>query len=177
MNQHGVFVLRYRTDLRARGLLERDGALVAIRWVGPVWNDGFDNGRVLFVVPSAPTPPRALEEADPGDEGEAVLTPRFLSEIRRTSTQDEVELLRTYLPKGEAATWAIRVDQRALDPLPLPEQAAPETSTPAVPAVARTPLERSQLIGAAGVLFVLYSLLCLLKARQVARPLCRNAQT
>lgn len=165
-----VFVLRYRTDLRARGMIERDGSMVAIRWVNPTWDDGFDNARVLFVVPSAPTPPRALDNAsaEPA-ENEAVLLPRYLSEVRRAADADEIELLRSYLPKGEAVAWSIRVDPRALEPLPAPTPAAIEPQAVPGRTSVSSAVARSWLVGAAATLLLIYTLLTLFKARQVAR--------
>lgn len=166
-----VFVVRYRTDLRARGLLQRDGAMVEVRWTGPEWEDGFDNARVLFVVPAAPTAPRSTDDAsaeDPAEE-DAVLAPRFLSEVRRGSDADEVELLRSYAPKGERIVWAVRVDQRALDPLPQAAPVAPARAYPPRVQLTQDPVERGWLIGCAAALFLIFTLLVLVRARQVAR--------
>lgn len=165
-----VLVVRYRTDLRARGLLERDGAMVTVRWTSPIWDDGFDNARVLFVVPAAPTAPRVVDEPNgEHDDDDGVLLPRYLSEVRRAAHTDEVELLRSYLPKGEAVPWAIRVDQRALDPLPAPEQVVAVPAPQRIGVFAPSAFERSWLIAVAVTLWLFYSLLVALKARQVAR--------
>jgi len=162
-----LFVLRYRTDLRARGAITRDGAMVRVQWDGPVFDDGFDNARVTFQLPAAPTPPRAVQETVPEDDRS--LSASFLSEVRRGTEHDELELLRTYVSKAEPISWAVRVDQRALDPLPPEEAASAEPSMPqgAVFAVKGRPPK--WLAAAGGGLFLFYLLLVWLKAREVKR--------
>jgi len=163
-----LFVFRYRTDLRARDLIHRDGAMVRIHWDGPIFDDGFDNARVVFQLPAAPTPPRVPQEVV-ADEDRS-LSASFLSEVRRGSEHDEIELLRSYAAKGEPIRWSVRVDQRALEPLPEAEReeiepaAAPNTI---VYAAKGAPLERLAAVG--GGLFLLYLLLVWLKSREVGR--------
>ncbi len=166
-----VFVLRYRTDLAVRGLLERDGSMVQIRWTSPAWDDGFDNARTTFALPAAPTPPQAVELSEAGEHGdEAPMAPTFLSEVRRGSETDEIELLRSYAPKGEAIIWAIRVDPRALDPLPKAEpEPPPAPDESAVLALPSEPTGRAWWVGIAVALLVIYTVLVAVKGRQVAR--------
>ena len=123
-----VFVLRYRTDLRARGMLETP----TVRWCasrGTVRCSTTDSTTHAppSSFPAAPSPPRALEDqvvqdgddssADM-DDAEATLPATYLWELRRGSEHDELELLRTYAPEAESVPWVIRVDPRALEPLP-----------------------------------------------------------
>jgi hypothetical protein len=176
-----VLVLRYQTDLRARGLIERDGAFVRVSWRGPLFDDGFDNARTTFLVPAAPTPPRPVEQLPtPADEEEGddeTLPPTFLSEVRRGDPQDEVELLRTFAPKGEVVVWAIRVDPRAFAaPLaaPVPDNAA----APPLEAPSQAPLPRELsplTMGLAAGLFALVLLLVGLRGYEV-RKLARASR-
>jgi len=162
-----LFVLRYRTDLRARGLIQRDGAMVRIRWDGPSFDDGFDNARTIFVLPAAPTAPRAVEQPT-GAEDEDTLPSTYLSEVRRGSEQDEVELMRTYAPKEASIPWSVRVDPRALAPLPRPSEPATTASRPDDDsAVAK--IDRDIMLAIGGALFLFYLLLVWLKGREVAR--------
>ena len=163
-----LLVVRYRTDLRARDLFERDGAMVRLAWTWPVFADGFDNGRVTFSLPHAPTPPRgagAALDAD-GDDGSA---PTYLTEVRKGSEQDEIELLRPYVPQGEAVTWIIRMDPRAIEPLPREEQETGGVARVGAAPTAAAPWRREILLGAGGALFLLCMLLVWLKGREVAK--------
>jgi hypothetical protein len=170
-----VLVVRYRTDLRARGLVAVDGALERVRWLGPRWPQGFDNPRVVFLIPSAPTAPQAVEDPEPAGDApdDAGGSPVFLADVRRGIAADEVELLRTYAPRGEALEWVVRVDPRAFE-----GRAAPTTTVP--PDVDGAPLaappegpvwrapDRRMLVAAAA-LFLFYLALMLLKSREVRR--------
>jgi hypothetical protein len=162
-----LFVIRYRTDLRARGAIVRDGAMVRVQWDGPIFDDGFDSARVIFQLPAAPTPPRAVQETAPEDDRS--LSVSFLSEVRRGTEHDELELLRSYAAKAEPISWAVRVDQRAIDPLPPEDTGAAEPVAPqTVASVAKGRSPRWLAVGSAG-LFLFYLLLVWLKAREVKR--------
>jgi len=161
-----VFVIRYRTDLLARDMIVRDGAMVRLEWVGPVFDDGFDSARVTFVVPAAPTPPRAAQDVGSAEDEGAELAATYLSQVRRGSEQTEIELMRPYATQKEAIPWAIRLDQRAL--LPLPETSV-ETERQAPASVAELRQRRPWLLGIGGGLFLLYFLLVWTKARQLRR--------
>jgi hypothetical protein len=156
-----VFVFRYRTDLKGRGLLRREGALMLVEWRGPRIGVGLDNARVVFSMPPAPTPPRAAELDDAG-EGSA-----FLSELRRSSDADELELVRTYAPEGARITWTIRADPRAVEGLPPPVDGSAVTPPPATPVHALLPKRGLAVLG--GVLFFAFALLVGMKSRQVQR--------
>ena len=160
-----VLVFRYQTDLRGRGLVKRDGAMVRVDWHGPIWDDGFDKARTTFIVPSAPTPPRAVERPH-GEDEEASLTALYLSEVRRGSEQDEVELLRAYAQKSASVPWAIRVDQRALDPLPR-ATTSDQPASVEQPAARAHPQDQRLLLGIGGGLWLLFTLLVGLKGREV----------
>ncbi len=162
-----LFVLRYRTDLRARGLISRDGAMVRVQWDGPIFDDGFDNARIVFQLPAAPTPPRAAQQVVAEDDRS--LEGSFLSEVRRGTERDEIELLRSYAAKGEPISWAVRVDQRALDPLPVVESDAVEEAEPIPVAFAAKGRAPKWLAAVGAGLFLFYLLLVWLKSREVTR--------
>ena len=117
----GVYVIlvRYGTHLAVQR--PGGGALARLSWRSPVWEDGFDSARVTFDLPAAPTEPRPDDAVEPAAEGTPG-TPTVLSTVRRGAARDQIELLRPYAPKGEAITWAIRAEPRALQ---APPAAAP----------------------------------------------------
>jgi hypothetical protein len=163
-----VLVLRYRTSLRARGLLQRAGAFTSLRWTGPMIEDGFDNPRVIFVLPAAPTAPRAVEGAgaeEDGDDGPS----GFLSEVRRGQDHDEVEILRTYAPQQMPITWVVSMDPRALgDAVGSEDAGRPAASGMLVLPVAYPVRDlRALALGAAAFLF--YAALVALRCREVGK--------
>jgi hypothetical protein len=172
-----MLLVRYRTDLKARGLLKLDGTMGRLAWEGPTWADGLDSLRATFELPSAPTPPRVLDAAhDPHDEN-AAPPPSFLSTVRRGSERDEIELIRTYAPKGEPVAWSLLVDARAFRPPPAPPAARSSLPVPEAAKGLLTPdRERTLLLAGVGVGFLVFSLLVAFKAREAAR-LARAAGT
>ena len=163
-----VLVLRYRIDLRASGRIRRDGGRVRIDWRGPRFDDGFDNGRVTFVIPAAPTAPRGVEQPQPQQGGgEVTMAPTYLFEVRRTDQYDEVEIMRPFIRKDEAVAWAVRVDLRAIANVPTPAAAERINATPANAGLPSRP-SRKWWAAAAG-LFFFYAMLVWLKAREVRR--------
>ena len=163
-----VFVVRYRTDLRARGLIRRDGALVQAAWTGPIWEDGFDNTRITFVLPHAPTSPRAVEPTS--EDGDETLAPTVLSEVRRSDEHDEIELLRTYAREKEPIEWIVQIDPRALAPLPKPaaDDVVPPPDSEKAQGV-ELPWSRNVTLGIAAGILLLFTLLVALKDRYVRR--------
>ncbi len=165
-----VLVLRYETDLRQRGLIQRDGSLLRIRYPGLRFEDGLPNARATFVLPAAPTAPRAIENLEHIGRGDDVTVPSvYLSEVRRGAERDEVEILRSYAPAGESVPWIVRVDQRSLDPLPRLVPILPERHDGRVISLVRKPHARVWIFAIGGLLFIVYALLVVLKARSVAR--------
>jgi membrane protein implicated in regulation of membrane protease activity len=162
----GVYVIlvRYTTRLLGRGA--PDGALTRIAWRGPIWDDGFDSARVTFDLPAAPTPPRA-DSAEPTDGLGGGKSPLVISNLRRGTSRDQLELLRPYAPKGESITWAVRVDARALAPVAAapPPKGVRETIDGAL----GEPAQRALLALAALSLFLFYSSLVALKSVETAR--------
>jgi hypothetical protein len=171
-----TLLVRYKTDLMARGLIKLDGAMGTVTWRGPAWDDGLDSARATFELPSAPTPPRTFEASvDPHDES-APPPPSVLSTVRRGTERDEIELIRTYAPKGEPIVWAVRVDARAFRAAP--EAASrPSLALPEGAGELLTPERRPTFMLALGAgLFLLFSVLVALKAREAMR-LARAAGT
>jgi hypothetical protein len=154
-----VFVFRYRTDLKARGLVRREGAMLLAEWRGPSLGVGLDNLRTVWRLPPAPTAPRASE---PSDDGDAT---GFLSEVRRAADGDEIELLRTYAPEGARVLWTVRADPRAIEGLAGPIDAAVPTVLVLTPV--KELVSRRALHVAAALLLVAIAALVGAKAREV----------
>ena len=102
------FALNVRADLVASHAITRDGATWRMGWSAPVAVDGFDGARTLFVLPAAPDPPRPIV-ADTGAVDDSVVTA-----LHRGVTQDSLELVRPHVARGEAVSWTLRLDPRAL---------------------------------------------------------------
>ena len=119
----------------------------------PQLADGFDNARTTFILPAAPSAPRAATvELDEGQgEGEDELAPTALSDVRQGTENDEIELLRTYAQQEVAIRWSIRFDPRAVAPLPRPKEltAAAQIAPHKTAAKSKLPA-REVLWGAAG---------------------------
>jgi hypothetical protein len=103
-----AFDVRWSVDLAGSRALVRDGSTWRLSWSAPVASDGFDSGRTVFDIPSAPDAPRPIL-ADTGavDEG-------AVSSLRREPGRDVLELVRPHVARGEASSWTVRVDPRAL---------------------------------------------------------------
>jgi hypothetical protein len=162
-----VFRVRYRRALVPGEDVRRDGAMMRVRLLDAVWTEGRDNARCVFVLPSAPTEPRApslstrVDPSAPFDANDGV----FISETHRSADHDEVVLTRPHVARGEAVAWTVLVDPRALGPAEIPEvRAAP----PAPPRVDR-PGQRALYAAGAALLLFGFSVLVAIKARQVAR--------
>jgi len=167
---HGTFLfhVRYRKNLLADGI-RRDGAMLRIRWAGPTWPEGVDNERCTFVIPSAPTEPRAGSDRSGPDQAqsddfETEAAGALVSEVRRFADRDEVELVRPHVARMEAVSWSIRVDPRAFGGVGGSE---PRASGPTSGKIAAPPEERAIWIGIACAIAALFSALVALKARQV----------
>ncbi|MET0593725.1 MAG: hypothetical protein ABW133_13560, partial [Polyangiaceae bacterium] len=111
-----VFRVRYQRALVAGDDVRRDGAMLRVRWTDASWPEGRDNVRAVFVLPAAPTEPRApsfLARSDsnaPFEPNDGV----FLTETKRAADHDEVLLVRPHVARGEAVAWTVYVDPRAL---------------------------------------------------------------
>lgn len=150
-------IVKYRVDLVATKMLSRDGALWKLAWTSPVAIEGQDGARVTFDLPAGPTEPRLAGTDD------SVTT---LSTLRRGADRDELELVRAHVPRGEAATWAVRVDPKAF-----PRVVSPELR-PAPPREVETPAmlssSFSHVLVPAGMAVIAGLLAALLRAKQRA---------
>ena len=170
----GVFVfrIRYRRALLPGDDIRRDGAMLRLRWTGPSWPEGRDNVGCTIVLPSSPTEPRAptitarSDRTSAEDAAEGV----FFTETRRSADHDEITLLRPHVARGEAVTWTVYVDPRALADVNEPglRPTPPEAPRAELPAE-----KRALYAGAAALLLFGFSLLVGAKAWQVSR-LCRG---
>jgi len=172
------FLLRfgYRTELRARGLIQPLAAERGARlsWVGPRFDDGVDSVTVIVRAPAAASP---LSVADTGENERYGA---IVSELRRSRDRDELELVRAHVARDEAMRWEIELDG-AFAGESVAARAAPSVDASRaqvspvdavldmapVPASRRgpQPLDIAALVGVG----VVYAALVLLKARAVAR--------
>jgi hypothetical protein len=115
-----AFVVRYRTDLRARGLLNERANSVVLGWTGPRLASGIDGVRTILHLPAGdPAPRLPTLGADDPDPGFGVL----VAGVRRTPRGDEIELVRSHVAKGEPVLWRVEASALAFEPL---AQALPE---------------------------------------------------
>ena len=166
-----VFRFRYRTDLVKSGALERDGAMLRLRWLGPKLPNGLDAARCTLSLPTSPGEPRAATDRRDGDlsddDGLSLSgAGAFLTTSRRFPDHDEIELLRPHVARGEQVAWTARLDPRALgavnDPRLRPPPAAAVQSV-----VQHRPRERQVFLAVAAGLAILFSALTGIKAGQV----------
>ncbi len=113
----GVYVVdvKYTLDLVATKLLTRDGAMLRLSWTSPPARSGQDGARVVFEFPPAQTEPRLAA-------GDGTTT---LTTTKRSAERDELELVRAHVPRGEAVTWTVRVDPKALSDVTAPDLRPP----------------------------------------------------
>lgn len=105
-----VAVVRYKTDLVARGAIRMEGVSARIDWTGPSWEDGLESTRAVFEVPNGTRPPETIE---PGDDT-AGASGTFLTNVTRRPGTDLVEVVRPYASRGERVTWSLRLDAKAI---------------------------------------------------------------
>jgi hypothetical protein len=171
--RRGVYdlVVTYDVDLLKQNGVTRDGSLLLLSWIGPRWDDGIDNMRTTFAVPSSGTDPRAVGEVQlEGPNDELVTAPlgAFLSTLTRLPEFDELELVRPHVASGEAVAWKVRVD-----PSVLGEVQDPRLKPPPPPEVVLiSPERRATYLGIGGAIAVLFSVLLTLKHHQVVQS-CR----
>lgn len=168
----GTFVVRFRyhTDLAKRGMLERDGAMVRVRFLGAKWASGVDSAKATFVFPSAPTEPKpASDRPIDGAEGDLALSGAgaFLSTVKRNPTTDELELVRAHVARGEQVAWTARVDPKAFAGISDPRIKPPPAA--AVQSIVRDePRERPVFLSVSLGVAILFTALMGLKTREVA---------
>jgi hypothetical protein len=153
----GAYVVdvKYKLDLVATNLLTRDGAMWKIAWTAPPAPEGHDGARVVFELPSAPTEPRLAAAAE---------STTTLATLRRTTGRDELELVRAHVPRGEAVTWAARVDPKAFPRVTSPELRPPPPVETAPPAILGTNARRALV--AVGFALLAFAFAALLDRKQ-----------
>jgi hypothetical protein len=149
--------VKYRLDLVATKMLSRDGAMWKLAWTLPPVSEGQDGARVVFDFPAAPTEPRLAA----GDASATTLTT-----LRRSTEQDEIELVRAHVPRGEAATWALRVDPKAFPRVTAPDLRPPPPPAPPAPSLLDSNLSR--VLVALGLAALAGGLAALLRDKQGA---------
>jgi hypothetical protein len=166
-----TFKLSYKVDLTRPANLDRDSAMWRLTWVSPPSQEGRDVAKVVFELPSAPTPPKVapfdpLPGAPAGAVADELTT---MANVRRMPDHDAIELVRPHVARGESVRWAVRVDPKAFPKLQA--EVAPaaivhgaEPAPVASPRVARWVL--AALVVALGVAF---GLLVRAKDSDVAR--------
>lgn len=162
------FEFGYHLDLLERGWLERRGDNARLSWVQPRFTSGIDAARVLFRVPRGDREPQL-----PSDESAS--SGVLLTDVRRGTHRDEVQLVRAHVARGEPAVWQLDVPASVFPPL------GPDTdTTPAsvrggsAPARLSVLPKTSQWMWGLGVLVgMLFTALQLVKWRAVARNCSR----
>jgi hypothetical protein len=126
-----LFSFRYRTDLAARRVLVRNGESFVLSWTGPRLPGGVDGVRTIVRLPAADAPPRLpLATSDDAQPAFGVL----VSGVRKTATGDEIELLRSYVSKGEPPLFRVEASASAFpELLAPPETAAEKAAAPKPP--------------------------------------------
>jgi hypothetical protein len=119
--------LRYRVDFAKQHLFARDDSTVHFSWQGPHWPDGFDGGKVTFVLPAGVVEPR-VGLADPagGELGTQAVEGVALVALQRSPELDRLEITRPHVAHGDDSTWIVHLDPRAMPTvsahLPRPER-------------------------------------------------------
>jgi hypothetical protein len=119
----------YQTQLLRRGLIRSlpRAQRAELAWTGPSFDDGLDSVTLVVRTDSAATAPEALDpnaeltgapaapdgaRATPGNYG--IVT----STLRRSTEQDELELVRAHVARHEAPRWRVLLDDGLFDSAP-----------------------------------------------------------
>lgn len=168
---HGTYVfhVRYRTNLLGAGAIDRDGAMLRLRWVGASFPEGLDAEHCTIVLPASPTAPRAGASVSTGDGDDAAFTTgdawSSLARVKRDADHDEIDLVRPHVARGERPTWTIRFDPKAMGQT----IAAPPPAAAASPISIARPAERPASYAALFAVLVLAAGVVAQKASSVAR--------
>lgn len=166
----GTFVFRFRhrtAQIKTMGL-ERDGAMVRVRYQSPKWPGALDSAKCTFLLDAGAAEPRpATDRVGDGDGPMAVAGTSFLSTLRRKPGKDEIDLIRPHVSRGEPVTWAIRVDPKAL-PGVTDARVLPLPATLVKAQVQEAPEDRAVLFSIALGVALLFTALMGIKCKQVA---------
>jgi hypothetical protein len=154
-----TFDVRWRVDLVATHALSRDGATWRLAWSAPVATDGFDAARTTFELPAAPDAPVAIV-ADTGAVDDAAV-----ASLKREPGEDDLELVRPHVARGEAPQWTLRIDPRAV-PLIVDPVLRPPSEAKPPPEPDR--IAESLVVGAVGALAILFGLAVRVRGRRYA---------
>lgn len=152
----------YRTQLLERGLLRAlgDGS-AELRWLGPRFDDGVDSVTLLVRSAAGARAPEAAQDAAVAASGANFGI--VMSTLRRSQAEDELELVRAHVARGEATVWRVSLDARLFPALAASQlgssapalTAALEESAPRAPALGPQPRELLPWLGAGGLLYAL----------------------
>lgn len=162
---------RYRTSLSGAGRIHPGTRETEVEWTGIGFPDGIDSARVVFRLPRGRTPPR-LGTSGPSDGAEGVADDRggvFLSTLRRSADNDELDVVRPHVAKNEVVLWRVVADRAVFD-LASADPVPPSAPVPAVIVPAGAPRHapaRSLSLILGGLAAILYAGLLVLKARFV----------
>jgi len=144
-----AFHFQYRSDLLERGLIQREGSAVEVRWVGPRFEQGIDSARVVFRLPAGPTPPvlpdlsSSVGRLQDGDALGGV----FIGNLHRLADKDELDIVRPHVSRGEPVLWRVRVSAKAFDAFanPPPASRLEKSSNPRALALGASAQPRQRL--------------------------------
>jgi len=166
----GTFVFRFRhrtAQIKTSGL-ERDGAMVRVRYQSPKWPGALDSAKCTFLLDAGAAEPRpATDRVGDADGPMAVAGTSFLSTLRRKPGKDEIDLIRPHVSRGEPVMWAIRVDPKALAGV-ADARVLPLPATLVKTQVQEAPEDRAVLFSIALGVALLFTALMGIKCKQVA---------
>ena len=166
-----LFGFSYRTDLRGRGLILRQNKSAIVRWVGPRFDEGIAEAKVIFRLPTSDVAP-AVPDFNPSDVDGAMgegLGGLFTTGVRRVGDHDELELARAHVARGEPVVWRAAVGVSALPFLNTTDEPKAATVTTLQGAPARRAPERAAWLIGAALCALVFSGLVGLKSQLVAR--------
>ncbi len=117
--KQGTYLLQfaYRTDLHTTKMVRSRGPWLEIGWIGPRFSSGLDGAKVTFRLPAASTAPRLPElDVDPDlPTLEGAPVDSFVTTARRSTTFDEIDLVRAHVALGEPVLWRLWASPAAFD--------------------------------------------------------------
>lgn len=152
-----VFVVRCSMDLVGTKALRRDGSLWRLDWTAPAMDHGLEDYKVILRVPPGPTAPRWA--SDDGVEGEDGIS----FALRRSSEEDEVQLSRIRVARGEPSHWSVRLDPKAF-----PAIQSPDLRHPLPEATTSPPEADLRVLGGLLALGAAFALLVVAKVQRAA---------
>lgn len=150
--RHFKLEFAYRTHFLEQGKIQSlaDGLHSAIAWTSPRYPNGVDAASVTFRLPTSSQPPTV------GSAPEGTTFGIVMSHLRRTQSQDELELVRAHLAQGESMIWRTQISRDIFGPklAPTPKAGLPVFVRPTPPTAVVEPKHATQ-----GLFFALFGLL------------------